>query len=270
MRSFLFVPGSSERMLRRALAEPVDAVIADLEDGVAPPEKDEARRVVAAILGEPRSGGAARLVRVNRDGAGLLADDLRAIAGLELDGVVVPKAEPGLRLDLPEMPVVAIVETPAGVAGVQEVCALPRVERLMLGVVDLGLSLRLRPLPDEAELAFFRSTLVLHSALAGLAPPIDGVFVDVPDLEGLRASAERGRAFGMGAKACVHPAQVAVVNEVFATDSAEVDEARRVVEAYDAAASAGSGAVALDGRMIDKPVVEQARRLLAEAEGPAL
>lgn len=257
----MFVPGSSEKKLRKALSEPVDAVIADLEDAVAPDERAEARALVAAVFAGS-SPGPARLVRVNREGAGLLEEDLHAIDGLELDGIVVPKAEPGLRLPRLACPVLAIVETAAGVAGARVTGAMPGVEALMLGSIDLALELRLRARPDESELAYFRSSLVLDSAVAGVMPPIDGVFVDVRDAEGLRASAELARSFGMGGKACVHPAQVAVVNDVFAVSVAELEQARRLIEVYDDAVRAGSGVVALDGRMIDLPVVEQARRLL--------
>lgn len=261
----LFAPGNSERKLRRALEEPADAVIADLEDAVSLAEKAEARAIVADVFGGS-SPGPARFVRVNGRTSGLLEEDLSALAGLQLDGIVLPKAEPDPSRPSLELPVVAIIETAAGMAGAARVAATPGVQALMLGSVDLALELRIRPRPDGAELAYFRSALVLDSAAAGVAAPIDGVHVDVGDLVGLEEQAQLARSFGMGGKACIHPSQVAVVNEVFAPSSRELEHARRVVEAYAEAVKAGSGVIALDGRMIDYPVFEQARRLLADEE----
>lgn len=267
-RSLLFAPGNSEQKLRRALEEPADIVIADLEDAVSPAEKAEARAIVAAVFARP-APGPARFVRVNSSASGLLEEDLAALAGLKLDGMVLPKAEPGpSRLPL-ELPVIAIIETAVGMAGAGGVAATPGVQALMLGSVDLALELRLRPRPDGTELAYFRSALVLASAVAGLAAPIDGVYVDVSDPDGLEEQAQLARSFGMGGKACIHPSQVAVVNDIFAPSSREVEHARRVVEAYAEAVKAGSGVIALDGRMIDYPVFEHARRLLASEGLPS-
>jgi citrate lyase subunit beta/citryl-CoA lyase len=269
LRSILFAPGNDERKLRRALEEPADAVIADLEDAVPAAEKAAARAIVAGVLASaPR--GAARFVRVNGVASGLLEDDLEALASLELDGLVLPKAEPGRPAPELPSPVVAIVETARGMAGAGELASGTAVAALMLGAVDLGVELRLRPRPDGAELAYFRSTLVLASAVAGIGAPIDGVHLDVRDLEGLEQESLRARSFGMGGKACIHPAQVPVVNAAFTPTAAEVERAHRVIEAYEQARARGAGAVALDGRMIDLPVVEQARQLLADEglQGP--
>jgi citrate lyase subunit beta / citryl-CoA lyase len=263
LRSILFAPGNSERKLRGALAGEADAVIADLEDSVPLAEKAHARAIVAGLLSGPRLGPA-RFVRVNGAASGLLDDDLAALEGLDLDGIVLPKATPDLTgFPLPQ-PVVAIVETASGMARAGDLAAAPGVRALLLGAVDLALELRLRPRADGAELAFYRSTLVLASAVASIAAPIDVVHLDVRDAAGLEEQALLARDLGMGGKACIHPAQVAVVNAAFAPAASELEAAHRIVEAYDAAVGAGSGAVALEGRMIDRPVYEQARRLLAE------
>jgi citrate lyase subunit beta / citryl-CoA lyase len=262
LRSLLFAPGNDERKLRRALQEPADAVVADLEDGVPTAEKEHARDVVRAVLAEGERGPR-RFVRVNGHETEIHEADLEALAGLDLDGIVLSKAKRGVRVP-PGLPVIATVETAVGVATSRDVACTPGVVALLLGTIDLALDLSLVPRADGAELAYFRSTVVLESTLAGLARPIDGVHVDVRDLDGLRGQALLARTFGMGGKACVHPAQVAVVNECFAPSAEEIEHAQRVVAAYRAAAGSGSGVVVLDGRMVDLPVFESARRLLGE------
>ncbi len=140
----------------------------------------------------------------------------------------------------------------------------------MLGAVDLGLELGLEPRPDGQELLLARSTLVVDSAAAAIRPPVDQVWVDVADLDGLRRDCELARSLGLRGKACIHPAQVPVVNESFTPSPDAVAEAREIVSAYEQAAGAGHGAVALDGRMIDLPVVERARGILANAKRSVL
>jgi citrate lyase subunit beta / citryl-CoA lyase len=262
LRSILFAPGNSERKLRRALDEPADAVVADLEDSVPAAEKAEARAIVADVLASAPTG-CARFVRVNGADTGLLEEDIASLDGLGVDGIVLPKAEPDALRRVGSMPVIAIVETARGMTRARAI-ASGDVVALMLGAVDLGLELRLLPRRDGAELAFFRSALVLESAAACLGPPVDGVYVDTRDLEGLEEESLRARTFGMGGKACIHPSQVPIVNRVFSPSAEELEHAHRVVEAYERARAAGSGAVALEGRMIDLPVVEQARRMLAD------
>lgn len=266
-RSFLFAPASDERKLAKALDAGADAVIADLEDAVVAAEKERARGVATSLLREPRAD-VLRLVRVNPVGTPWFADDLAAARELELDGIVLPKATPDAAPALAGLgaPVVAIVETAAGVRLAYELAVVPEVACLMLGAVDLGLELGLEPRPDGLELLYARSSLVVASAAAGLRAPLDQVWVDVRDGEGLRRDCALGRSLGFRGKACVHPAQVPVVNEAYAPSQDELGWAQEVVEAYERAAAEGAGAVALDGEMIDLPVVERARQLLAEAK----
>ena len=266
-RSFLFAPASDERKLAKALDAGADAVIADLEDAVVAAEKERARGVATSLLREPRAD-VLRLVRVNAVGTPWFADDLAAARELELDGIVLPKATPDAAPALAGLgaPVVAIVETAAGVRLAYELAVVPEVACLMLGAVDLGLELGLEPRPDGLELLYARSSLVVASAAAALRAPLDQVWVDVRDGEGLRRDCALGRSLGFRGKACVHPAQVPVVNEAYAPSQEELGRAQEVVEAYERAAAEGAGAVALDGEMIDLPVVERARQLLAEAK----
>lgn len=267
-RSLLFAPGSDDRKVRKAFAAGADAVVVDLEDSVRADDKDAARRLASEIVAEAPPGPA-RTIRVNAAGTPYFDDDLAAVEQLALDAVVLPKASPAAVDALAERssaPVVAIVETAAGLRDVHELAAHPRVAALVLGAVDLGLELRLRPRADRHELLLARSTLVLASAAAGLRPPFDAVHVDVRDRAGLEEESRYARSLGFGGKACVHPDQVAVVNRVFVPSEEDVAHARRVVEAYETGAAEGRGAVALGGEMIDLPVVEEARRILAAAE----
>lgn len=264
-RSFLFAPGNDARKLAKALESGADAVIADLEDAVPAGEKAAARALTMDVLADA-GAGALRLARVNGAETTWAAEDVAALADAGLDAVVLPKASAGAVAAVAALgvPVVAIVETPGGLRGAYELGATPPVAALMLGAVDLGLALGLEQRPDGLELLHARSTLVVDSAAAGLRGPVDRVWTAIGDDEGLVDDCRVGRSLGFRGKACIHPAQVAVVNEAFSPSDAELARAAAVVAAYDAAAADGRGAVQLDGEMIDLPVVERARRLLAE------
>jgi citrate lyase beta subunit len=266
-RSLLFAPGNDERKLERALAAGSDAVVADLEDAVPPGEKEQAREVTSRVLaGRPAETLAS--VRVNGAGSPFWEDDLRAVDALEIDALVLPKATPeavaALGPDGP--PVVAIVETARGLKAAYETAFAPRVAALVLGAVDLGLELGLEPRGDGQEVLYARSQLVVDSAAAGIRSPFDLVHTDARDDEGLEAECLLARSLGFRGKACIHPAQVEIVNRVFSPTTEEVARAGRVVEAYERAVGDGRGAAALDGEMIDRPVVERARKVLADTE----
>jgi citrate lyase subunit beta/citryl-CoA lyase len=265
LRSLLFAPGSDEHKLCRALEAGADAVIADLEDAVASGRKDEARALVGRVLAESRPS-VITMVRVNGAGTSHFDLDLALVGNLPLDAIVLPKATPAsvaaLGPDGP--PVIAIVETAQGLRLAYETASHPRVEALVLGAVDLGLELGLQPRPDGQEVLFARSKLVMDSAAAGIRGPFDLVHVDVRDNEGLEAESRLARSLGFRGKVCIHPAQVEIVNAVFAPGEDELARARQVVEAYAQGIAEGRGAIALDGEMIDLPVVERARQLIAD------
>ena len=269
LRSYLYAPGSDERKLTRALESDADAIVADLEDAVSAPEKPGARDLVVRLIGEAGGGGPALLVRVNAVDTEWWRDDVAALAGLELAGIVLPKATPAAvgELGLDGPPLMGIVETAQGLRRAFETASAPRVAVLSLGAVDLGAELRLEPRADGQEILFARSQLVVDSAAAGIAPPIDAVHVNTRDDEGLEAACLFARSLGFGGKACIHPAQVPIVDRTFAPDEGQLDWARRVLDAYDAGTREGRGAVALDGELIDLPVVTRARALLARSTG---
>jgi len=266
-RSLLFAPGSDERKLVKAVEAGADAVVADLEDAVSLPEKPAARTLAAQLFGEI-STRSLRMIRINGVGTDLWEDDVAAIDHLDLDAIVLPKATPEAveALGSAGPPLIAIVETAQGLRLAYETALSPRVAALVLGAVDLGLELGIEPRADGQEVLFARSKLVLDSAAARIRGPFDLVHVDVRDAEGLEAECRLARSLGLRGKACIHPAQIQVVNAVFAPSEAELARARRIVEAYERGVAEGRGAVALDGEMIDLPVVERARQVLADAK----
>jgi len=269
-RSLLFAPGNDEHRLEKALAAGADAVVADLEDAVPDAEKEAARTVARGVLAGAQTGSLVA-VRINAVGTDHWESDLHAFAGVKLDAIVLPKATPDAVAALgPKGPlIVAIVETATGVRQAYETALEPRVAALILGAVDLGLELGLEPRADGQEVLYARSALVVDSAAAGIRGPFDLVHLDTQDDEGLEEESLLARSLGFRGKVCIHPAQVEIVNRVFSPTREDGNRARRVVEAYERGVADGRGAVALDGEMIDLPVVERARRILAETERSA-
>ena len=271
-RSFLFAPGSEERKLVRALESGADAVVADLEDAVASEEKATARDVATRVLADVETESL-RLLRVNGVGTEWHDADLTAVSRRGLDGIVVPKATgAAIRAvgDSVDTPIVAIVETARGLREAFEIASHEQVAVLLLGAVDLGLDLGLEQRDDGQEILFARSSLVVDSAAAGLRAPVDRVWVDVRDLEGLARDCAVARSLGVRGKALVHPDQIAPTHEAFAPTASELRRAREIVAAYDRAIGQGLGAVALDGDMIDAPVAERARELLSDEKRSVL
>jgi citrate lyase subunit beta/citryl-CoA lyase len=247
--TFLFVPGDRPDRFEKAVTSGADAVILDLEDAVAPAGKDSAR----ASVGEWLEGHRA-LVRINAPGTPWFDADAALVAARGVP-VVVPKAEtPGVLAGFRE--VVALVETAAGVERAGELAAVPSVTRLAFGSIDLAAELDVDP-DDREPFAYARSRLVVASAAAGLAPPVDGVTTNLDDDARLEADVRYARRLGFGGKLCLHPRQVPVARAAFAPAEAEIEWARRVV-------TAGDSLSVVDGRMVDKPVLARARRILGE------
>jgi citrate lyase subunit beta/citryl-CoA lyase len=259
-RSYLFVPADRPERYAKALASGADAVIVDLEDAVAPAAKERARAMLAAWLD---GGGAGIVVRINDAASPEFDADLAIAARPGVVAVVVAKAErvEGLarvRAAAPAAALLPLIETAAGIDRVREIAGAPGVQRLVFGSIDLQLDLGVEG--DGDELLVFRSALVLASRLAGLDAPVDGVSTATDDAAALDADTRRARRLGFGAKLCIHPRQVAVVHAAFAPSADELAWAGRVVAA---AAAAAGGAVAVDGRMVDRPVLLRAQALLA-------
>jgi citrate lyase beta subunit len=263
LRSLLFCPADDERKLAKALTSGADGVVCDLEDAVAPAAKEGARETVRHAL----SGASepARLLRVNGAGTAWFNDDVAFAAALDLDGLVLPKASPealdALGPDGP--PVVAIVETAMGVRQAFEIASHPRVAALLLGAVDLGAEVGLEPRADALEILYPRARVAIDSAAAGLRGPFDVVHLDFMDTAGLEEHCRLARALGFRGKASIHPGQIETINREFAPSEREVEWARGVIEAFE---SQSEGVLAVNGTMVDKPVVDRARRVLEEAD----
>ncbi|MDM0088993.1 MULTISPECIES: CoA ester lyase [unclassified Variovorax] len=276
-RTFLFVPGDRPERHARALASGAGAVIVDLEDAVAPERKADARTQLDHSVAALPSGAHGRLlVRINASGTPWHAEDV-ALAGRlavqrRLAGVLLPKAERAGDLAAlagvvgADVALLPLIESVAGLDALAALAAAPQVLRLVFGHLDFQLDAGLACGPDEAELVPVRLALLLASRRAGLAPPVDGITADWRDTARLAAEAARARRGGFGAKLCVHPEQVPVVQAAFTPSADERAWAHRV---RDAARAAGGGVVKVDGRMVDAPVVRLAERLLAQEAHPA-
>jgi citrate lyase subunit beta/citryl-CoA lyase len=287
-RSHLYVPGDAPAKLARAGARGADSLIVDLEDAVAPMAKADARRTVAHWLaGRSEAGGddTEVWVRINpsRPDGTPPVEDLEVAVHPAVTGVVAAKCESAealAQLDralgaaeerngmtVGSLAVAALVETAVGILALPALAAAPRVVRLQIGEADLVASLGMTPGPDDAELLPLRLALVVASAAAGLEPPVGPVHTRLDDLEELRSSTEALRRLGFAGRAAIHPAQVAVINEVFTPTAGQEATARDLIDRLDRAVGEGRGvATAADGSLIDEAVVRPARTVVARAE----
>lgn len=280
MRSWLFVPGNHERRLEKSKQTAADAVIVDLEDAVPAREKERAREMARAYLAA--RGPASVFVRVNALTTRWCRDDVREVSAGRPDGIMLPKAdgvdavaeldgwlsahEAEYGLEPGSIRIVPLIETALGLHRAYEIAtASPRVICLAFGSLDFCTDVGIRPGEAELELLYARSRLAVASRAAGVGAPIDTVYADVRDGDGLARQATMAKNCGFGGKLCIHPDQVPVVNGIFSPTPAEMEEAGRIIAAYEAAETAGEGAIVIDGKMVDVPVVERARRIVAMA-----
>lgn len=284
LRSFLFAPGNRPRMVEKVITFGADAIILDLEDAVPIAEKVSTRTTIKeALLGYPQPRPFKTYVRVNSMDTGLTADDVRGILCAALDGIILPKVESAEELQEGDsvvgrieeesgftrghLDIIAIIETAKGVLNLQAIAtAGTRVRRLAFGAGDFTFDLGVNWFGDCPAIMWPRMLLPIVSRAAGLEPPFDTVFQDIRDLAGLRKETETARALGFQGKMCIYPAQVPVVNEVFSPTEAEITYARKVVEAFALAEAQGQASCTVDGKMIDYPLAERAKRVLAVAE----
>lgn len=271
IRSALFVPGDDDRKLARATTAGADALIYDLEDAVAAERKADARDRVCAALAGP--GPALRLVRVNALDTPWGAQDIRAVGAAGAHGVLIPKCDSPTMLAQADAllantatRLVALIETPAGVFDLPAITAAsPRLVALGFGHADFSHAAGLPDMRSDAGLVWHaRAQIALAAKARGLLA-LDCVGLEVRDEAAFRADAALGRGLGYDGKLCIHPMQVAVVNALYAPDDAAIAHAHRVLAAWDAARAQGLAVIAVDGRMVDAPVVAAARRTLARA-----
>ncbi|MDR5826303.1 CoA ester lyase [Caballeronia sp. LP006] len=262
-RSYLFVPGNRPERFAKALLAGADAVIVDLEDAVAPHDKDRAREAVLRALPELASV----YVRINAADTCWFDEDVGAFAAHPaVQGLVVPKAantEALAHIDSrshARLALLPLIESAAAFTALDAICHAPRVERLLFGTVDFQLDTGFGG--DGEELSYFRSQMTLASRLANIGSPVDGVTMALDDAGEIFDAARRAQRFGFGGKLCIHPKQIAPTHDAFTPTEADLAWATRVLRA--AQGSAGSATV-VDGKLIDVPVIERARMILARA-----
>jgi citrate lyase subunit beta/citryl-CoA lyase len=273
LRSVLYMPSSNERALEKAKTIPADAIIFDLEDAVAPDAKEAARgqACVAATSGE--YGEKTLTIRCNGLDTPWGADDLAAATAAGPDAIVVPKVSGPEHLQqitaiTGDTPIWAMVETPAALFAIREICLFPQISALVMGTNDLVKELRAAMVPGRAPLLPHLALALAGARLAGKTI-LDGVYNDVQDAEGFRAECLQGMQLGFDGKTLIHPNQVETCNEVWAPSEAEVEHARRVVAAFEEASRSGRGVVTVDGRMVENLHRDVALRVLATAEAIA-
>ena len=277
-RSVLYIPGSKERALEKAMTLACDAIIFDLEDAVAVEEKVNARATLTRALTEGDYGDRLRIVRINgldsawgRDDALAMAAALRA--GAKIDAILIPKVSYKSGIDavaelIHVVPLWAMMETALGMLNAPEIAAHPRLQGMVMGTNDLAKELQSRFRPDRLALQTGLGMCLLAAKAFGKIV-VDGVYNAFKDDEGLRAECEQGRDMGFDGKTLIHPAQLEIANAAFAPSEAEIDLARRQIAAFDEAEKAGLGVAVVDGKIVENLHIVTARQVLAKAEAIA-
>ncbi|WP_411956456.1 HpcH/HpaI aldolase/citrate lyase family protein [Paracoccus homiensis] len=274
-RSVLYIPAANARAMEKAQTLPADAIIFDLEDAVSPTEKRAARDHLAAAL-QNDYGGRARIVRINALATEWGQDDARFCAALpagQVDAVLLPKVDGPADLDaladlLPGLPLWAMMETPLGMLNAAQIAAHPRLQGMVMGTNDLAKELNSRFRADRLPMMAGLGLCLLAAKAHGTVI-VDGVFNAFKDDEGLNAECQQGRDMGFDGKTLIHPAQLAIANQAFAPTEAEIDLARRQIDAFDQAVAAGKGVAVVDGKIVENLHVDTARKTLDRAQAIA-
>ncbi len=269
-RSALYIPGSKDRALDKARSLPVDVILFDLEDAVAPDAKVAARDTLFAALADGGYGSRLRIVRINGLDTAWGAADAAAVAAMDCDGILLPKVNGpedvnALAALVPELPIWAMMETPQGVLNAARIAAHSRMAGFVLGTNDLAKDLNSR---GRAALTTSLQLCLLAAKAAGIVA-LDGVYNAFKDEDGLRAECTEGRDMGFDGKTLIHPAQVAITNAAFGPTEDEVDLARRQIAAFEAAEAEGQGVAVVDGRIVENLHIVTARATLAKADAIA-
>jgi citrate lyase subunit beta / citryl-CoA lyase len=292
LRSWMFVPGDRQRMIAKAFGLHVDAMMMDIEDGVAAAEKENARRQIAASLDEfaarLKTGQGfrtpARYVRVNAVGSERLIADLKAVVRPGLEGLVVPKvdrieqirtvedelgrAEVAHHMPGGSVKLLVAIESPIGLFNAYAIASSsPRIAGLIFGAEDFTreMNLPVRRDAESVDLIYARSAIAIAAAAAQIQA-VDGVWVDLNDPEGLRRFARQARRLGMSGISIIHPSQIDEANAAFTPSAEDIAYAREVLAAFDAARARGAGAIAFRGQLLDYPIVDRARATMALAQ----
>ncbi len=279
-RALLYMPGDDRHKIEKAITLGVDCICMDMEDGVAVNRKAEARATIAKALQNLDFGPSEKLARINAVGSGLESQDLNAVLPHRPDGIVIPKMEElgqiqwasevieaaelqnGWRVG--SIRILVDVETARGILNLNEIASHPRLDALIFGGEDYAASVGATRTKEALELLYAREATVAAAAAYGLQA-IDIVAIDFKDLEALRAETEFGAQLGFTGKQIIHPAQVEPVQKAFTPNDAAIAQAKRIVETFEASQAKGAGAYALDGKMIDRPLLKNAQKVLERA-----
>jgi citrate lyase beta subunit len=284
-RALLYVPGDDRHKIDKALTLGVDCICMDMEDGVAISRKAEARLSIAGALGELNFGRSERLARINSVGSDLAKEDIQAVLPCHPDGIVIPKLEELAQIQwasdiieaaelqrgwpINSIRILVDVETAKGILNLKEIASHPRLDGIIFGGEDFAVSIGATRTKEAFELLYARQALLTAAAAFGLQA-IDIVAIDFKDLDSLRLESEFGARLGFSGKQIIHPSQVEPVQTAFTPSAETVAHARRVVDAFESNQKQGKGAFAMDGKMIDMPLVKNAQRVLDRARAAGM
>src|SRR6266498_3092629 len=280
-RALLYMPGDDRRKIEKSTTLGVDCICMDMEDGVAMTRKVEARAVIAQAMKELIFGESERCIRINSIGSGFESFDLAAALSAEPDTIVVPKVESAEQVkwvsehietyevssnhDIGSFRLLVGVETAKGILNLKEIAeADKRLEAIIFGAEDYAASIGAKRTKEATEVLYARQAVVTACAANDLQA-IDMVFIDFRDRTGLRAEAEQGAGFGFSGKQIIHPNQVSAVQEAFTPSADAIEYAKRIIESFELSQREGKGAYALDGKMIDMPLLKNAQKVLERA-----
>ncbi|CAG0995930.1 (S)-citramalyl-CoA lyase [Anaerolineales bacterium] len=280
-RALLYMPGDNWKMITKSITLGVDCICMDMEDGTAINKKAEARATITRALRELDFGASERLARINSVGSGWEKDDIEAVLPYHPHGIVIPKVEAFDQVEwasriiesaelmhgwqVNSIRVLIGVETAKGILNLKEIAAHPRLDAIIFGGEDFAASVGATRTKEATELLYARQAVVVACAANDLQA-IDIVNIDYRDIEALRAEAEFGARLGYSGKQIIHPAQVQPVQTAFTPNDETIVHARRIVETFEASQREGKGAYSLDGKMIDKPLLKNAQKVLDRAK----
>lgn len=279
-RALLYMPGDNWKMITKSITLGVDSICMDMEDGAAVNKKAEARATIAQALQELDFGASEKLARINSVGSGWEKDDIEAVLPHHPNGIVIPKVESFEQVEwasriiedaelkngwqVNSIRILIGVETAKGIFNLREIAAHPRLDAVIFGGEDFAASIGATRTEDAVELLYARQAVIVACAAYDLQP-IDIVTIDYKNLDALKAEAEFGARLGFSGKQVIHPNQVPVTQETFTPSDSAIAYARRIVETFEASQKEGKGAYALDGKMIDMPLLRNAAKVLARA-----
>jgi len=283
-RTRLYIPGNRPSMIQNAVIYGADSLIFDLEDSIPLAEKDAARLLVRNAIQHLDFGRSEVTVRINGVTTDFFEQDLEAIVPTKPDGLLLPKAETHEdillvhekitqlekkhHLPVGKIKIMPIIETALGVVNVEKIVAAPRIAAVGLGGEDLTADIGATRTTEGKELEYISSKIIVACA-AYQVQAIDTVYADINDKEGLYQATKKAISMGFQGKSVIHPSQIEVVHQAFKPSEEEVEKAKRILKAYRKSLKKGSGAISLDGRMIDLPVVTRAERILKRAKAAA-